>query len=307
MRRSKRYFSLVIAVVFLVIIMMVTFCLGTNRDNVYLYQVPDNGILKRCQGDDGLYCFLDDSLIAFSLYSVDEWNLVNQEIREGTVVFDNPEGLKRYKPQYMEVSFGADYLEMAISMGHYTDNLATHDCLCHVMLSPIWLYELKKERNCRHLFRCIKDNISTIWDVSKGHRVDSLNRMTYANTTGYEYLYYDKELGLNTLFEELPEEEASWNLYYYPTLCYNGPDLEKLETVVVFDDETGTLLRFEVPYRPPYVHYYRIDGSRYCRIALPQRDLPLEDGRYLDKNEYLLLTKRANKLIQSFYMKLSTL
>lgn len=303
MRLSKSFFSLVITVLFLIILLLMTICLGINRDAVFIYQVPNSGIMKMHQNDDDSFSFLSDSLGCFSLYSFDEKNLVTQDIQSGTLVFEEPRGMRRYKSKYMMVSFCADDLEMAVSMGHFTDNLATHDCLFHVFLRPIWLLGIKKARNCKDIFRISMYNISTRRAVSVGNRVHNLKRITYENLTRFEFLYYNKELGLCTLFEKLPENEASWNLYYYPTLYFNEPDWEILKLVEVFNDEKGTLFQFNVPYRPPYIHYYRIDNSRYCRIASLQRDLSLMEDRLIDKEDYLLMAKSANRLIRSFYTK----
>lgn len=306
MRLSKQSFSLVLAIILLMACLLMIIIIEPIRETVYLFQVPYSGVLIRDQNDDNSYCFLGDSLDEFSLHSYGEKNLIIRDLQNEGDMLDEPLGARRYKKEYMRVTICADDIEMAIAMGNHTDNLATHDCLFRAILRPIWLLEMKEARNCKDTFRILMYNLSTIQSVLIGHKIDNLDKLTYSCSTNYKYLYYDKELREFALFEDFRESEATWNLYYYPSVCINELDLEASNLVNLFEDENGRLLRFSVPYCPSYSHFYRIDKNQYYRIASFQSDLSLSEEGSLNKEDYYLLTKNANNLIKSYYHSMIT-
>ena len=302
MKFSKKSFSLAFAAFAIILLayLLIIIVIKPVRESVYLFQVPNSGVLIRDQKDDNSYCFLGESFDESSLHSFDKKNLVTRDLQNEEVMLDEPLGMKRHK-KYMRVTICADDMEMATAMGNYTDNLATHDCLYRAILRPIWLLEMNAARNCKDRFRILLYNLSTIQSELFGNKIDNLDKLTYRSLTSYKYLYYDKELRTFALFEDFRENEAAWNLYYYPSIGINELDLEASNLVNLFEDENGRLLRFAVPYCSSYSHFCRIDNNQYYRIASSQSDLSLSGDGFPDKEVYLFLTRNANKLIKSYF------
>ena len=184
--------------------------------------------------------------------------------------------------------------------------LSAHDCLYN---AEVWPYVLTNEGP---LFQRFQDNLMTLVRFIKGRRVSAqelesgwISVRSGRHQQKYRYGFYSKESGQSYLLSDLPAEEHTWELHYYPTILINGSILYDISFSSCYEDNSGELFNVADPlnlyndYETIIERFYQIDSHHYV-LTLST----CTDSLSIDKDVYFEDTRKMNSLIQKYYKSL---
>lgn len=182
--------------------------------------------------------------------------------------------------------------------------LSAHDCLYN---AELWPQVLITEGPLLQRFQY---NIVTLVDFLKGRRVaekelDSGWIFARSDRQTFRYGFYSKQSGQSYLLYDLPVEEHTWGLQYYPTVLIGIDILYHDSFFPCFEDESGVLFYIINPHKPYQENeklierFYQIDHHHYVLTLSTSIDsLPIVEDVYFDD------TREMNALIQKYFKSL---
>lgn len=182
--------------------------------------------------------------------------------------------------------------------------LCAHDCLYN---AELWPQVLTTEGP---LFQRSQDNIMSLVHFLRGRRVTEKELETglifaHSGQQKYRYGFYSKKSGQSYLLSDLPAEEHTWGLQYFPTILAEGNIMHNNSFSSCYEDENGVLFHVTNPERlyqenkRIIEHFYQIDHHHYVLVLSTSSDaLPI------DKEVYFEDTKEMNALIQRYFKSL---
>lgn len=223
---------------------------------------------------------------------------------------DTPDRRIVYDSNYI-VDIYPKYEDMAKQMAQFTDNLATHDCLFKLSLSPVTIWRrvpqeeiqsFGRSRLLRFWVEIVIENCRTIssylWrsTVNNPLMINNNEKLPY-----YEYVYKSFESGYCYLLAELPAEEKDWNLYYYPSVLLDESIIDSGALCIKASDSFGSLYSLAKNGLTYYNEVYSyLPGTQcYTRCVYKEPSSLQQSSTQI----YMKDTERLNTLIKDYYFK----
>lgn len=319
MKKLKVYSSLVILIMAIMAMAVYGVSMASYKEAhiipLYFQEAPfiidiDTLYLKAERSDSRVPMFKSEALgkYVFSISDYEQKNIICVDSIKKLFLLGNVDPKFRHKnPFAYFIDFEPDYFDMAIKMGRFTDNLATHDCLYICVLERllqenIGLILKNKDWNLQTRLKCaifsLYEQFETNRYFKKKLKYTKLDNICIKEDISYRYLYHSSISGIDYLFEDLPAEEKGWGLYYYPSVLCNGLNLKVTQ---VCSDEKGTLYSIDDDRLFEYSVFSHIGNAHYARVATRKEVVDELPSMY----SFLSDTENANSIIRKHFGALS--
>lgn len=183
--------------------------------------------------------------------------------------------------------------------------LAAHDCLYN---AELWPQVLVTEGP---LLQRLKVNIKVFVGFLRGQRVtvkELEKGLVVARSCQptFRFGFYSKKSGQSYLLSDLPAEEHTWGLQYFPSILAEGDVLHNTSFSSCYEDDYGVLFHVTNPKRlyqenkTIIERFNQIDHHHYVLSLSTSIDAPP-----IVKEVYFEDTKEMNDLIQKYFQSLN--
>lgn len=329
MKKSASCFKWLVLPLIAILFIIVWHQLMPN-DNInkhLLLRCPNPIILQKV--DSLNYLFYRSSPYPFKIayhFELLDPAIVEINSSEHLYKYKHQEGLKLVASDRVRLDFEEDAQDMWRKMSIYTDDLSNHDNLYMATIHRLYIPKIfykdpviktypLKDRLRYHLDlpRVIFNNFNEIRVIRHSELVDDISfvmRKEPFYSLYFTVLFHDNLTNNYYLLEELPIEETTWGLYYYPTCLIDTTGFPFERYTKSYASELGTLYETKKTLIPNDGHtrpetfefYTALDtNNHYFKSVSYKIDYSYAQEKCKDlRKDYYDVTRRLNTVIDEY-------
>ena len=326
MKISKNYSKFIIIVGIVILFIVWALLSSYNEVQKHLMLTCTNTLIFEKQDSLDNYSFPNSESERFRIsgfFSPFPINLEKDKSTKQSYKYHLNPGLKLYSNNHMWVTFESDTSVMMLRRAQFTDYLRVHDNLYSIVLEPItipklFFYDapLIDSLDINPIAYVYDGIIARVRTRIEYHTADAINDISFVMrkepfySLYFTVLFHDNLTNNYYLLEELPIEETTWGLYYYPTCLIDTTGFPFERYTKSYASELGTLYETKKTLIPNDGHthpetfeFYTVldTNNHYFKSVSYKIDYSYAKEKCKDlRKDYYDVTRRLNTVIDEY-------